>query len=729
MREIITLQIGPFANWAGSHFWNVQDDARHPPSYDENGDPVYEDEQADTAILYRSTSGRSRQLTPRLVLCDTDENFGSLNSEGMVNNARGQPPPGSYGALSWGGSVQEVVREQRAAHAFVQMMGAPVVGDAYADEIVPRDEEEEDEYNEDKEERSPPRRRDVGQLAAFGVPAAGRRDEAKVTATNDPRIRGTTGAPAAAAEAASTANAGGSGAELGAELGAEAEGQLRAAVFSFERSVEFWSDYLQAKLHARSLAPLKPHVCGYSSLARFPDGASIVQKEEDMPGGPHLVERVRRFLEECDTIQGFHLLLDADSGFGGAAAALLTQIRDDYSRAPCLALGLGTLLRPERCREALLAEAPLGTVSAEGLSAFGADGLSVGRDGLGNHTYTPALNDALSLTAFSELACTYVPLYGAGALRSALERLGPSADAAADSTAGLVVGGSRSAAESLYRSNPVVYAPPMLQPRSELRYHTAAPIATLLDALTLPYRARTPRGSMSALVAALAPRGGMHLCAAYLGMPIPPDTTLALREGWLAPLLPFQRAPHVARAFEQHISWLGQPGGGRAIAPLVPSLMPCHGGGGTLFVRRQPFALPLSYPQFFDAAVGVHGELGGAFCEELCRQWRPPLPLTHSSLLRPAGVEVLDVPAAAVLQSTTGLLPSLRRVSADWMAEKRAAERAASAEGWAARDEMSEITEHLATLRDNYADGEEEGEGGGTSVRGFSGADWGTDAE
>ena len=76
-----------------------------------------------------------------------------------------------------------------------------------------------------------------------------------------------------------------------------------------------------------------------------------------------------------------------------------------------------------------------------------------------------------------------MPLYGAGALRSALERLGPSADAAADSTAGLVVGGSRSAAESLYRSNPVVYAPPMLQPRSELRYHTAAPIATLLDAL------------------------------------------------------------------------------------------------------------------------------------------------------------------------------------------------------------------------------------------------------
>ena len=38
-------------------------------------------------------------------------------------------------------------------------------------------------------------------------------------------------------------------------------------------------------------------------------------EKEDSVGGPELVERVRRFLEECDA-QGFHLLLDADSGFG-----------------------------------------------------------------------------------------------------------------------------------------------------------------------------------------------------------------------------------------------------------------------------------------------------------------------------------------------------------------------------------------------------------------------------
>ena len=85
--------------------------------------------------------------------------------------------------------------------------------------------------------------------------------------------------------------------------------------------------------------------------------------------------------------------------------------------------------------------------------------------------------------------------------------------------------------------------------------------------------------------------------------------------------------------------------------------------------------------------------------------------------LRMQSVEVLDVPVAAALQSSTAIDPALRRVSADWASEVKAAERAASAEGWAAHDEFGEVTEQLAALRDNYA---EEAETGGTSCSGFS---------
>lgn len=101
---------------------------------------------------------------------------------------------------------------------------------------------------------------------------------------------------------------------------------------------------------------------GYSTLARFPDGACVVEKEDDWSSGPQLLDRLaarssiviptsglaqnvlliglleacerisyarfRRLLEDCDTAQGFHLVIDSDSGFGGMGAALLTRIRD-----------------------------------------------------------------------------------------------------------------------------------------------------------------------------------------------------------------------------------------------------------------------------------------------------------------------------------------------------------------------------------------------------------------
>ena len=328
-KEIITLQIGPFANWAGSHFWNVQDDARHPKDVDESGDPLYEDEQADSQILYRS-GGRGTQLTPRLILCDAADGFGSLNESAEVNAGTYVAPP-AIDPLMWGGAVQEVVQEQRSAHAFVQMMGAPLLGEGggYADEYAHDEDEDEDEGEDDDErdddDRSPPRR-GSGRLAAWGQPAAGRRHDSGTSA-------------AAAAPPAGEAG--------------EEEEEVRAAEFAFESSVESWSDYLQARLHPRSLGALKPFAHGYSNLARFPDGACLIAKEEDTPGGPELVERCRRFLEECDTLQGIHLLLDADGGYGGAAAALLTQLRDDYTSAPCvdgprprLPLSTHTSLRP-----------------------------------------------------------------------------------------------------------------------------------------------------------------------------------------------------------------------------------------------------------------------------------------------------------------------------------------------------------------------------------------------
>ena len=713
-KEIITCQIGPFANWVGAHYWNVQDDARHPSAYDEHsGDPLYDDEQADATVLYRTAN---RLLTPRLIVCDAADSFGGLSSAGGVAVPQtAAAAAASVDPLSWGGSVTKVEQEARAAHAFAQMMAQPLMGNgevAFGEKPVDigddEDDDDDDDDEEDEDGRSPRRRRSPGkrrgQQRDYGgwQPAPSRKD-----AASDPRVPG------------------GRSADAGAPAGVEAEGEgeeeeeeeVRAAVFDFDNSVKFWSDYLQAHLHARSLAPLKPHCHNYSTLARFPDGACVVQKEEDSVGGPDLVEKVRRFLEECDAVQGFHLLLDADSGFGGIASALLTQVRDDYTKAPCLALGLGTLSRRQTGGGASNLAGGHAHPTNVDLPAVGGHA-TVGGDanGLGAHGYTPALNDALSLTAFAELNTCYVPVYGSAGLRSLMD-----AHALLDaaSSAGGAMGApanspaAASAADGgIYSGCPMAAGPPLLAPRS-LRYHTAAPLATMLDAVTLPYRTHGSVGSLHGLVRSLAPRSSMHLSVACLGLPMPNLVESIQRDGWLAPLLPLQRAPSVCRAFSQQVTWLGHEGGGRVLAPLIPSLLPCGGEGGGLWARPQPFALPLSFPQFFTSAVGVKGEVYGAPNEFVSRAFRPSLPVAPPHSLRGAASEVLSAPVAAALQSTTAIMPVLRRVIADWQTDKRAAERAGSAEGWAQRDELAEVTEMLASMRETY--GEDEGASEATS--------------
>ena len=82
----------------------------------------------------------------------------------------------------------------------------------------------------------------------------------------------------------------------------------------------------QAHLHPRSLAPLAAFDHGHSEMLRWRDGAAVVRRQAERDEGSSLVERVRRFLEESDTPQGFHCLFEADGGFGGLTHALLTEV-------------------------------------------------------------------------------------------------------------------------------------------------------------------------------------------------------------------------------------------------------------------------------------------------------------------------------------------------------------------------------------------------------------------
>lgn len=95
VREVITLQVGGFANFVGAHFWNIQDEALgQAHSGEDSRCPSYTDQN----ILFHQ-SLEKQQNNPRLVSLDLCGSLGGVSFEGDGRNAPGYTPP----VTSWSG--------------------------------------------------------------------------------------------------------------------------------------------------------------------------------------------------------------------------------------------------------------------------------------------------------------------------------------------------------------------------------------------------------------------------------------------------------------------------------------------------------------------------------------------------------------------------------------------------------------------------------------------------
>ena len=218
-------------------------------------------------MLYRSSrTGRGQtHLTPRLVLCDVADAFGSMSSAGGMG---GQPAEVSAAPaidpLAWNGPVTEVVQEAQAAHAFVAMLDSTPIanewGGHYAGTSAPlgglaggygraerssrgncsSSEDEEERRSDDGFDSGRPLGDQLGDLAISR--SADRADEA------GPPTRRQRRAAHGGAEAGGSADGadGGDGDGDGGGGGGGEDEELHASAFEFEASVRYWSDYLQA---------------------------------------------------------------------------------------------------------------------------------------------------------------------------------------------------------------------------------------------------------------------------------------------------------------------------------------------------------------------------------------------------------------------------------------------------------------------------------------------------
>eukprot|EP00983_Pelagomonas_calceolata_P132049 1161833-Pelagomonas_calceolata.AAC.8 len=90
--------------------------------------------------------------------------------------------------------------------------------------------------------------------------------------------------------------------------------------------------WVQALLAPKSVYTLPGLWHGSTSFAGFGDGSGLLEGKDGAEIREELSERVRNLGEACDLLQGFQMLVDDLSGFGGIATHLAEEVRINWER-------------------------------------------------------------------------------------------------------------------------------------------------------------------------------------------------------------------------------------------------------------------------------------------------------------------------------------------------------------------------------------------------------------
>ncbi|KAI8978022.1 tubulin domain-containing protein [Pilobolus umbonatus] len=107
-----------------------------------------------------------------------------------------------------------------------------------------------------------------------------------------------------------------------------------------DKTINNWADYNKVYYHPRSINEISTHEMG-NPITPF-DNYTIGHKayEENERESDLFDTNFRFFVEECDRLQGFQLITDVDTGYGGFTVGLLNEVRDEFPKTPILTYGV-----------------------------------------------------------------------------------------------------------------------------------------------------------------------------------------------------------------------------------------------------------------------------------------------------------------------------------------------------------------------------------------------------
>ncbi|XP_058788776.1 protein misato [Phymastichus coffea] len=226
-QEILTIQLGHYANFVGTHWWNIQEtnfsyDPLNPSEI--NSDVLYREGELQKNITY----------TPRLLIADLKGAFGYLSEEGNLLDV-----------FQTDNQAPEILWEENRL------------------EIAKRP-----------------------------------------TANKSPFIQSL-------------------------EKAASSEENI---TYDLENETNTWVDYLVPRFHARTINVINEYEHGSRDqpFDIFSYGQNLWKTNNF---SEDFTDKIRAYAEECNLMQGFQVLVDADDGFGGLAASLIQYLKDEYGKS------------------------------------------------------------------------------------------------------------------------------------------------------------------------------------------------------------------------------------------------------------------------------------------------------------------------------------------------------------------------------------------------------------
>ena len=98
--------------------------------------------------------------------------------------------------------------------------------------------------------------------------------------------------------------------------------------YYLDKDVTTWTDYKKVHYHPRSTVTLPDNMRNSELFDAWVAGVNLYKSSDSFSS---IEEAIRFYAEECDSMQGFHVLCDLNNGFGGFASMLMEYLRDEFS--------------------------------------------------------------------------------------------------------------------------------------------------------------------------------------------------------------------------------------------------------------------------------------------------------------------------------------------------------------------------------------------------------------